>query len=308
LETGASGLARTISPIDRPSQRPYVKDLFGSAIGRSFVNCPRMAAELRELSFVTPARLKASLLRTLVISVAVGLILGLLGPFGTFERMSAVERHAFWLLIILAGSLIHTPLFWIGAYISQTKQIPPWLWVPLAAAVAAAPTVLLVNGLASAMFGPIRLDGFFALYPYVLAISLPMMTLAYVTERASRSAVDPPPAPAPRPAPPTAPVAASSTPDQLGRDLLCLEMEDHYVRVHTALGSHLMLMRMSDAEAELDGLDGMRVHRSWWVARTAVQSWSRDGKSVTLTLSNGQSVPVARDRQPLVKAAGWLAG
>ena len=61
-------------------------------------------------------------------------------------------------------------------------------------------------------------------------------------------------------------------------------------------------------EAELNGLiEGMRVHRSWWVARSAVTGWERDGKTLTLQLSSGQTVPVARDRQPLVRAAGWLS-
>jgi hypothetical protein len=31
----------------------------------------------------------------------------------------------------------------------------------------------------------------------------------------------------------------------------------------------LLLMRFSDATAELDGLPGLRVHRSWWIAEGA---------------------------------------
>ena len=51
---------------------------------------------------------------------------------------------------------------------------------------------------------------------------------------------------------------------------IALQGEDHYVRIHTALGSELVLMRLGDAIQELDGLEGERVHRSWWVARRAV--------------------------------------
>jgi DNA-binding LytR/AlgR family response regulator len=98
-----------------------------------------------------------------------------------------------------------------------------------------------------------------------------------------------------------------SVPGRLGRDVLCLQMEDHYVRVHTALGDVMLHGRMADFEAELVGrIDGLKVHRSWWVARKAVASWSREDKTLTLTLSNGLAVPVARDRQADVKAAGWL--
>lgn len=104
-----------------------------------------------------------------------------------------------------------------------------------------------------------------------------------------------------------APRFLARIPARLGRDLLALEMEDHYLRVHTRLGSDLILIRMRDAVAELDGLEGLQVHRSWWVARAAVDRIDRDGKTMKLSLVNGLSVTVARDRQGEVRAAGWVA-
>ena len=46
-------------------------------------------------------------------------------------------------------------------------------------------------------------------------------------------------------------------PPELGSAIIALEMEDHYLRVHTRLGSDLILLRMRDALAELDGLDNV---------------------------------------------------
>jgi DNA-binding LytR/AlgR family response regulator len=84
-------------------------------------------------------------------------------------------------------------------------------------------------------------------------------------------------------------------------------MEDHYVRVHTAAGDVMVHGRMADFETELIGrVEGLRVHRSWWVARAAVTGWTKEDKSLTLQLRNGLSVPVARDRQSEIKNAGWL--
>ena len=83
-------------------------------------------------------------------------------------------------------------------------------------------------------------------------------------------------------------------------------MEDHYLRVHTALGSDLILLRMRDAVAELDGLDGAQVHRSWWVARRAVEKIERDGRNVRLVLATGLVAPVARNMVPVLKSGGWL--
>ena len=109
--------------------------------------------------------------------------------------------------------------------------------------------------------------------------------------------------------PPPAATAAffDRLPKRLGRDLICLRMEDHYLRVHTAAGDTLILMKIGDAEQELAGLDGMRVHRSWWVARAAITGWSRDGKNLTLSLKNGLAAPVARERQAKLREAGWVS-
>ena len=87
--------------------------------------------------------------------------------------------------------------------------------------------------------------------------------------------------------------------------LIALEAEDHYVRVHTADGSELLLMRMSEAVAELAGAHGYRVHRSWWVADAAIERvrWKRGDGTVRLT--GGLVVPVSRTFAGELKLAGW---
>jgi hypothetical protein len=79
-------------------------------------------------------------------------------------------------------------------------------------------------------------------------------------------------------------------------DILAVEVEDHYVRAHLAEGSRLLLMRMSDAIAELEGYPGAQVHRSWWVASHAVREVQGTARSRRLVLRNGLTVPVARTR------------
>ena len=83
-------------------------------------------------------------------------------------------------------------------------------------------------------------------------------------------------------------------------------MEDHYVRAHGPDASTLILQRMRDAEAELAAIDGMRVHRSWWVARWAVEQVLRDGRNYRLRLVGGIEAPVARERITALRDAGWL--
>ena len=82
-------------------------------------------------------------------------------------------------------------------------------------------------------------------------------------------------------------------PPRLGRTVLCWQMEDNYVRVHTPQGSALVLMSLSQAMAVLEDLEGAQTHRSWWVAREGV---AEDGRNMRLRLSGGLEAPVSRAR------------
>ena len=88
--------------------------------------------------------------------------------------------------------------------------------------------------------------------------------------------------------------------------LLALGGEDHYVRAYAQGRDTLILMRLRDAIAELEDVDGVQVHRSWWVARDAVQGLERDGRNLRLILRGGTKVPVSRDGAKLLAAQGWL--
>jgi DNA-binding LytR/AlgR family response regulator len=91
-----------------------------------------------------------------------------------------------------------------------------------------------------------------------------------------------------------------------GAELYAVEAEDHYLRLHTSLGQDLILLRLADAIAELEGLEGAQTHRSWWVARAAIASAERmDGRAV-LTLKDGAEVPVSRGFARELRAAGWF--
>lgn len=85
----------------------------------------------------------------------------------------------------------------------------------------------------------------------------------------------------------------SRLPDHLGTQLLHLQMEDHYLRATTAKGTDLILIRFRDALEELSDYDGLKVHRSWWVARDGVEKLSRQGRKVELLMVDGTRIPVS---------------
>jgi DNA-binding LytR/AlgR family response regulator len=65
-------------------------------------------------------------------------------------------------------------------------------------------------------------------------------------------------------------------------------------------------MRLSDAVAELDGIEGAQVHRSWWVARDAIADAKRGDGRATLTLKDGSEVPVSRTYARILRQRNWI--
>ena len=134
----------------------------------------------------------------------------------------------------------------------------------------------------------------------VFGVALVMVGLAYLVRRVPiHTHVAAPDAPPPK--------FLERLPSKLrGAKIYAVEAEDHYLRLHTSLGQDLILMRLSDAIAELEGIEGAQTHRSWWVAREAVTGAERlDGRAV-LTLRDGAEVPVSRGFARELRAAGWF--
>lgn len=91
-----------------------------------------------------------------------------------------------------------------------------------------------------------------------------------------------------------------------GADIWAVEAEDHYLRLHTSKGQDLILLRLADAVAELDGIEGAQVHRSWWVAREAIADARRGDGRATIVLKDGSQVPVSRTYAGPLRERGWI--
>uniref|UniRef100_UPI003A911B6A LytTR family DNA-binding domain-containing protein n=1 Tax=Minwuia sp. TaxID=2493630 RepID=UPI003A911B6A len=197
-----------------------------------------------------------------------------------------------WLQLRLCNVLLHR---WLGEQRFWTAV----LGACLIASVPATFEVIWLEG----HFRP-ELDGelgFFFLYPQVLTLSTAIMVpISYFFLRQNPDTTKTTPAS-------TGSAFMKRIPVALGTDLHALQAEDHYIRVYTAQGDDLILHRFSDAMIELENLDGLRVHRSWWVARAGLADVARHDRKVFLVLKNGTEVPVSRTYMPAVRDAGWLA-
>jgi len=98
----------------------------------------------------------------------------------------------------------------------------------------------------------------------------------------------------------------SRLPPRLGEEIIALRSEDHYVRVYTRLGDALILSHFADAIADMDGVRGEQVHKSWWVARAAVTGAQKNGRDFQIHLEGGLVAPVSRSRLKALRGAGWL--
>ena len=271
------------------------------------------------MSETTPSRrqqITRKIVIDLMIMTVIGIFLALIGPFGSISQPLSL-RLISWLSFAYLGYAIYSPMGVIVDKMARGFDLPPApLWV-FAVAIATIPMTAAVWAVGF-MPQPVplpTLDQALTRYFYVFVVGGAVTALFFFVESQQESAQpeagDEPSERTPVVAPPVEQDESLAIrfleriPPHLGDEILALEMEDHYVRVHTALGSDLVLMRMRDAVAELDGLEGAQVHRSWWVARDAVTGSAKDGRNVRLVLKGGLEAPVSRTNAPVLKQAGW---
>ena len=246
----------------------------------------------------------------LAVMTAIGLTLALIGPLGSYDRPFS-WRLVYWLGVAYAGYALYRPISGLAARYARRFDFPEpvmWSFGCLVATVPMSAIVWLLEQLPGRVRWP-SLEVALEVYGNVLVVGAGVTAIFYfLRPRASarEEASELQPCETTPEAPPV-PIARflERLPASLGQELIALEMEDHYVRAHTANGSDLILMRMRDAVAELDGIEGAQVHRSWWVARRAVIGITREGRNVRLVLERGLEAPVSRGNAPLLKAQGW---
>lgn len=239
----------------------------------------------------------------MMLVLALGLALGLIGPFGTYET-ATVPRLIYWTIFGVAGYAIFRPLIIAGDWLAEALNIPRFVGIGIALLIAALPMTLLV---AVFLFrldigAALRWKGIGLLYFQVWLIGFLTNGLFQLLFQKQATELAPV---ALAPAMRIEPAFTTRLPAGFG-PLLALRGEDHYVRAIGKTREELVLMRLRDAMAELEGVEGKKVHRSWWVARAAVQSVQLDGRAMSLILTNDSVVPVSRDNAALLRKAGWL--
>lgn len=232
------------------------------------------------------------------VAAAIGLFVGVIGPYGSYLNGAVWPRIFHFVVCFCVGTLIFGVLQRLAVAGSERLRLPVWPVIVVVLLIGCVPLALFISWLATTLWPFLR--GRIApleWYAQCVFLSGPVLTFVIVRRamkaRAGREAHPVQAAPRPVAMPPSS-------------EVLCLRMEDHYVRVHTLGGSRLVA---GPFERVIAGMaqEGMRVHRSWWVARAAVIGVVADGRNLRLTLRGDLTAPVSRASVARLREAGWLA-
>ncbi len=204
-----------------------------------------------------------------VVAAAI-VIAAIAGPFGTW-RLSGEQRALFW-----AAAILLNAAKWGLWYRLVAPRFGAGRRGVLAAALAGAILLNLtlpleIEWLMHAVGLPIRL-AYWPLYLTALAISAAITTIVVTVMGTA--------APAPAAAGPIPATGLLARANAAAADLLAVEAEDHYLRLHLTGGRRpLILYRFKDALAELAPLDGAQVHRGTRWAQVALAPRRRHAHS-----------------------------
>lgn len=236
----------------------------------------------------------------LATQAGVALVLGLSGPFGTFESLQAGLRFPYWAGVVFGtyalGALITLAVLerldGDGAHVSW-RVLRGGFLIGLAAGVFLALWNLPFfgwQGLRAQIAGT-SLLGAFVVSWVVLSLRVMLIHHAGVGHPAG--------------APPAPPILRRLPLEKRGA-LIALSATDHYVEVITDKGRELLLMRLADAIGETAPARGLQVHRSHWVALEQVRGARRRGDAALLDMGEGLEIPVSRRHMGAIRAAGLL--
>lgn len=255
------------------------------------------AADARDVVRITVDR---GLVRGVAVALAGGAVLAFTGAFG-MDDSPIGTRLAYWEPIMLLGALWG---YLCSRLVERRLDMDgrPWLATLVLTLVISGPLSVMVWAVTGLAFRHEHALGIARLPDFLGPVTLVTGVLSALNVFLSRTPVQTHAAPAG--------AAPARFLDRLpfrlrGAVLRAVEAEDHYLRVHTDRGSDLILLRLSDALAELEGLEGAQTHRSWWVARDAVRGVARGDGRATLTLEGGLEAPVSRRYARALREAGW---
>ena len=259
--------------------------------------------------------------RSFLLAIGIGVVMAIIAPLQT-DQIPFLQRFVYWQILMLSGATIGLGITELVERWGRLSTLP-WIKIPLIGVLIALPLTMIVMG-AGAMFFGTQAAGVFRFgynFGVTALISIAITTLGHMIDGGKAGApqaiattpAQPEPKPKPEPDPEPAPLpdsnrfAARLPLSFQHQPVIALQAEDHYLRVHFKGGqSTMILMRLSDAIAELPTESGTQTHRSWWVAKQAVRNVTKSDGRATLMIEGGVEAPVSRSFYKALGDKGWL--
>lgn len=233
----------------------------------------------------------------ILVTAVIIFVLFWLGPFSTKNDLIPVHRALYWSIAVLGNLLVAVSLIPACIILAVKRGYYPVAGISIGSIVAAIPGTANIF-LLEYIFRDLLLTGnlinlYFDVVIVTFAISM-IFWMYYHYRLATRTPL------------PGKDDHAFVTELTGGSRLLHLEIQDHYLQVHTDTGPRTVLMRLGDAIDRIDPGRGLQVHRSHWVAHDAVARIERRAKGVLLVLDDNSTVPVSRSHLKKVRQAPWF--
>jgi hypothetical protein len=247
--------------------------------------------------------------RLLAVFAVIVVVFAVTGPFGTLETMGLAQRLGYWFVAQATSWTVAIFSIHVADRLFGARIRPEPLRVLVTGAAAGVPV-----SLAALLFGgDLWADGG-GLEPgeaaRVFATSIPLTmgfsVLSWLVLGGREASLADPDADAgfasrgehaahakPKAAPAVPDILMRLPPEKRG-PLMRLSAADHYVEIVTSRGSDLVLMRLGDAIAGTAPVEGLQVHRSHWVALSAIAGVQTTNGRTRLLLQDGSTLPVSR--------------
>ncbi len=242
--------------------------------------------------------------RDLALLAAIAAFLATTGTYGVRPAVGLPLAFGYWLGLLLVGAMTGERA--VSLYYRGEGRRPVWLMFVIVSLVTALAVFLVLIGLDVTLGRLPRPETLPAYFGAVWVVAAAMTGIGYLTSRAFAPHPDAPRETQVPDADPVKKFLERPPLEYRAAELWALSSEDHYLRVHTSLGTELVLMRLADAVRDLERADGLQVHRSWWVARAGLKDAARADGKTTLTLKSDVEVPVSRSYADAVRAQKYI--
>ena len=242
---------------------------------------------------------KAGPVRAVAAATIPGAAIGVSGPFGSYQALDWPVRLAYWCAVCAAGTLIALILSRsvegvLGSSSSRwvrdllTLLVFSLICTPVFVGFSA--VVLPVASLSPSFFQKV----FILVLAIWIALTVGRILLFDLNGSSAGSVAG---------FRPEVFRLKQRLPDDATANIIHIRSEDHYVIVRLDDGStHRLLMRLSDAIDEMDGVEGTQVHRSHWVANSANKGFEKSEGKWIVRLSVNDVVPVGKKYHETVTA------